>query len=358
MICRETNPIRRYVQFNDLVIDSYDMISSATYKQNSKTNVQEYSYGHGSYANFKSPQQFLTDGDLSMTINIDYRKYSRDERKFIKDFIKLNLIKAGRLWAIEDDKILWAYAFVTDFSEPYDRFKGNLSIDIELKVYEGIWHIADPRKTFLVPYSTCNFLECYDFKDYDSCDCCIECLTETDGDCASCLCHCEDLVKENTLCAVGRNVLDSFMSCTESFLLVYDCKRAEKIFEEDVWGSKICKKDICYTTISGKFYSHTILNSNNVNIRLDGKFQDPIININGTKIEIKGEYDGILKLTSSGEVLFSEQECCTFENIDLDKVIVHDEYLFTVHHGYNSVIVENACCEMACIYINVDEITY
>ena len=88
--CENYIPIRRYVQFNDLVIDSADMLSSASYKQNSKTESEEYSYGHGSYVNFKSPQQFLTEGDLSLTISIDYRKYRREERKYLKDFIKLN----------------------------------------------------------------------------------------------------------------------------------------------------------------------------------------------------------------------------------------------------------------------------
>ena len=108
--CEKYNPVRRYVQFNDIVIDSFDMLSSVDYSQNTKTDTEEYSFGHGSYVDFKSPQQFLTEGDLNITMNIDYRKYRREERKYLKDFIKMNLIKPGRLWAIEDNKILWTYA--------------------------------------------------------------------------------------------------------------------------------------------------------------------------------------------------------------------------------------------------------
>lgn len=357
--CENYNPTRRYVQFNDLVIDSFDMISSAEYKQSTKTETQEYSFGHGSYVNFKAPQQFLTEGDLSMTIRIDYRKYRKEERKYVKDFIKMNLIKPGRLWAIEDNKIIWSYAYVTDFSEEYDEFKGNISIDVDFVVYEGLWHITDPKKTYLVPYSACDFIECYDFKEIECAECCVPCKEKPmEEECASCLCHCDDLLKENSLCVIGKSVLDEFMSCGESFLLVYDCNRAYEFFEDDSYGYKLCKKDICNGTIAGRFYSGTVIDTNNVNIRLEGKFQDPIISINGNRIQLSGEYDGTLLIGADGSFQYSQGDCCPFEDIDLDNVVILDDFQFTVHHGNNSVIVRNSCCTMACIYIDVDEITF
>lgn len=357
--CENFNPVRQYVQFNDLVFDSTDVISEASYKQSTKTETEEYSYGHGNYVNFKSSQQFLTEGDLSMTINIDYRKYRREERKYLKDFIKLNLIKAGRIWAIEDNKILWAYAYVTDFSDDYYKFKGHISFDIELKLYEGVWHIADPRRTYLIPYSTCNFLECYDFRDDTNCgDCCVNCVKPMEEDCASCLCHCDDLVKENSLCVIGRNILDEFMRCGESFLLVYDCKRSEEFFGEDSYGKKIYKADVCKSTIAGQFYSGTILDTTNIDIRIEGKFQNPEISINGNRIRLIGDYDGTITIDRSGSVMYSKGDCCPFEEVDLNNVEILDDFLFTVKHGMNNAIVKNSCCEMASIYIYVYEITY
>lgn len=356
--CEKYNPVRRYVQFNDIVIDSFDMLSSVDYSQNTKTDTEEYSFGHGSYVDFKSPQQFLTEGDLNITMNIDYRKYRREERKYLKDFIKMNLIKPGRLWAIEDNKILWAYAYVSEVSEPFSEFKGNLSYDITFKIYEGVWHITDPMKTYLVPYSTCDFMECYDFREIEPCqDCCISCKKITD-DCQSCLCHCEDLEKENSLCVVGKKVVDDFMNCGESYLLVYDCNRAYEFFQEKTYGHKICKNDVCLTTIAGQFYSSTILDTSNVDIRLEGKFQSPIIEINGNKIQLMGDYEGIILIGKDGSLKYSKGACCPFEDIDLDNLVIIDDFEFQVHHGMNSVIVTNSCCEMACIYIYVDEITY
>lgn len=357
--CENYNPVRRYVQFNDLVIDSFDMISSAEYKQNTKTETEEYSFGHGSYVNFKSSEQFLTEGDLSLTLRIDYRKYRREEKKYLKDFIKINLIKQGRLWAIEDNKILWAYAFVTDFSEEYEEYKGYISIDVDFTIYEGVWHITDPHKTYLVPYSTCYFIDCYDFKEIECDECCIPCKEKPMvEECASCLCHCDDLIKENSLCVVGKSILNDFMNCGESILLVYDCNKAYEFFEDKAYGQKMCKKDICNGTIASRFYSGTVLQTHDVDIRLEGKFQNPIININGNKIQIKGDYEGTILFTRDGNVQYSQAECCPFEDIDLDNIIILDDFQYTIKHGMNSIIVTNSCCEMACIYIYVDEITY
>ena len=43
MTCYNLNPLKTYVQFNDLVIDSAEEISSASLKQDTKTATQEYS---------------------------------------------------------------------------------------------------------------------------------------------------------------------------------------------------------------------------------------------------------------------------------------------------------------------------
>lgn len=358
MKCYNLNPLKTYVQFNDLVIDNAEMLSSASLTQQTKTETQEYSYGHGSYAYFHKPQLFLTEGELSMTLNIDYRMFHNEDKRFIRDYIKLNLLKPGRLWAIEDNKLLWAWAYVTDFSEEYQKFKGILSVDVNLKLWEGVWHIADTKKTFLAPYSVCNMLDCEDFRDIQECiSCCISCPTE-EIYCDSCLCDCGDLDKDSSLCVMGLKTLEEFMRCGESYRIVYSCVKGKQLFDNELINKKICKKDYCLNVIAGKFYSNTILDSTCVNIILEGKFQDPVIEINGNKMQIMGDYEGILKLDSSGNIYFSESECCEMEEVDVENLIIPNDFGYTVHHGNNSLIVTGVCCHMACAYIDVDEITY
>ena len=45
------------------------------------------------------------------------------------------------------------------------------------------------------------------------------------------------------------------------------------------------------------------------------------------------------------------------EEVDLDNLVIEDEFGFTVHHGMNRLVVTGSCCKMACVYIDVDELT-
>ena len=359
----EYNPIRQYIQFNDLVFTA-DTITSAEYKVSSKVTTHPYSFKHGSYAPFKSEQLLLEEGTLGLTIHIDYRKYRKEDRKYLKDFIRLNIFKAGRIWAIEDNKILWAYAYVTDYSDTYSKYKGYISIDLDFNLYEGYWHIADMKKIFLVPFNTCDALEGYDFKDelLECVDCCAKCGDkDPDNYCEECTAHCEDLTEENNACVVGENVMKEFLECTESYKIVYDCKLANKIFGDKMNGKKLCKKDYCDTAIAGKIYYPSVLSSEFVDITLTGKWQNPTIDINGDKLTILGDYDGTLKVGQDGSVTYQgwDEKCCPVQDIDFNDTEWDSEqgYGFLIHQGKNRIVVRGSCCEMGCIYVNVDSIT-
>ena len=76
-------------------------------------------------------------------------------------------------------------------------------MDIDFKLWEGVWHIADTKKTFLVPYSVCNILDCEDFRDAQEClSCCVTCPPDMET-CNSCLCDCGDITEETSLCVMG-----------------------------------------------------------------------------------------------------------------------------------------------------------
>lgn len=361
MSCVTYNPIRTYVQYNDLVFSSADTIESASYRVSTKGDSHEYSFGHGSYDPEKAEYLFMTEGSLSLTINMNYRLFRKEDRKHIGDYMKLNLVKSGRIWAIQDDKLLWAYARPTEFSEVYEYFKDHYSMDVDFRLREGYWHIADLKNVFLVPYDNCNFTDDYDFREINECeDCCTSCPKDHEERCASCLDDCGNLCEQDSACSMSKEELNNFLKCGKSYKIVYNCNRANQLFGEKTLGTKICKKDICESVIAGKFYSDSVLPTTLVTVTLTGKWQDPIININGTKKMIKGDYDGRLTMYPNGDVTYleGEDECCPEIELDLDDIVLLNDFSFTVHQGMNRITVEGGCCEMACAYINVDSLTF
>ena len=363
-VCQEFNPIRKYVQFNDWVFDSYDTISKATYKVGTKTEPHEYSFGHGSYIGAKGINQFWTEGELSLSIDVNYRLYRKEDRKYVLNFIKQNMQKHGKIWAIQDDKILWAWAYVEEFSDEYERWKDHYSFDVDFKLWEGVWHVADLTDLFLLPYDVCDFTEDYDFQEVDPCgdlDCCASCSTKYQATCPDCVNDCLDV--ENNACVLmgGNNrqsVLDGFLNCGKSYRIVMNCNKGASLFGDRALGNKICKDGFCKSAIAGKFYSDTYADTDLVSFTLSGHWQDPLIDINGTKLLIKGEYDGTLRMDESGNVTFQEDECCPEVEIPLNDVQWQNDFGFTVHQGMNRVTVEGSCCEMGCIYIKTDGISY
>lgn len=361
--CDPFIPVRKYIQFNDLVIDNFDMLQDADLSGGFKSETQPYSFGHGSYAPFKSRQQHSREQSLSMTLKLDYRKLRREQRQFYKDWIRMNIARAGKLWAIEGNQVLWTNAFVTDFSEPYSLEKHTVSIDLEFVLYEGVWHKADVRKTFLQPYSSCDFMDCLDFREIDECiDCCIGCNSSTVELCPKCSCDCEFLNAENSLCELKQEVAtDFYKQCGDSYRIIYNCEAGKHIWDEEyLLGNKICKKDTCKNIIAGQFYSETVIDSENVTVTLIGTVKNPIITINGNSMQIMGEYSGKLTINASGDIYYLADECCDEVIIDINQLKIPEgnTFGFIVHQGQNSVIVEtNNCCDMACVYIKVDNIT-
>lgn len=354
----EFNPMKKYVQLNDLVINDYEL-ESADLSGSTKTETQEYSFGHGSRLIAKDDQQHVTEQDLSMRLDINYRKLSNDQKTHFKDWIKLNILKVGRIWAIEGDQLLWAFMAVTDWGEPYELFRGYMSIDLDIVIYEGVWHKANPRKTFFEPYDTCNFLECLDFQDQEDCDCCLDCIQPVPQPCLKCQCECEFLDESYSLCAMKEEITEDFYSeCGPTHRIIYNCEKGDHIWgEQEMWGIQICKEDYCDEAIAGSFYSDTVVKSK-ATIRLTGKWQDPTIEINNKRIQIMGDYDGMLILYKTGDVYYSKDCCNEPVKVDLELIKILDGYLgLPIRHGTNYVYVTGGCCKMGCIYIDVDSIT-
>ena len=353
---------RKYVQFNDLVIDNFDMLAGANLSGGFKTETIPFTFTHGSYAPLKGRDQFSREQFLSMTLQLNTRKLTCDQRKFYKRYVQQNLIRAGRLWAIEGEQLLWTHAFVQDFVESY-TFEEHIYIDVEFILYEGVWHKANPRKTFLQPYDVCRFEEIHSLRSpLDCADCCLNC--GINDPCEKCLTDCEFLNADNSLCNLqSEAVQDFYNQCGDSYRIIHNCEAGFNIWgAEKMLGHKLCKADICKSLIAGEFYSDTMLESRNVTVTLIGNFENPRITINGNTMKIKGTFSGRLTLLASGDIYYQPDDCCPSldQKLDINDLIIPEGNIFgfVVRHGMNQVLVEtNNCCDMVCIFIQADRLT-
>ncbi|GHU63508.1 hypothetical protein FACS189418_6950 [Clostridia bacterium] len=359
---------RKILQFNDLVIDGFEMIQKQSLSGSFKANPIEYSFSHGSTPPFFASSLYAKEQSLSMTLRIDKRKLRRDNQLFYKDWIYRNLSKPGRLWAIEGKQILWAFAYVRDFSEAYDDHRYFIELSVEFVLYEGIWHKTDSRKTYLTPYEACDWDACLDYREEQFClPCCLGC-GKVNPIRSCCDCHCAALKKENSLCVVGNHAINLFHdSCANRYQLHYDCRAKEKFFPND-HDVKICKDGLRASVIAGTFYSSTTLPTKKVSVVLDGEFTDPTIRINGNQIKLDGGlFQGLIRINASMELWYHyinpEEPCNCLEDwnmLDFERIIFPDysEFGFTIYPGANTLLIEGMdCCSMNCVYLDIDEIT-
>lgn len=362
---------KRYLQFNDLVFDGYDMISDYDEPIQYKGSSTAYSYTHGSYRAFKSDCLYVSERQVSMTITLKLKKIPCEYRRFYALFAEQELAKPGRLWAIKNGEILWAFAAVTN-RHPVNSGKSDEIVwDVEFTIPGGVWHKANKMRTFVLPYDVCSLMDCKGFKDYDPCPsidlgCCESCIEETlrKNQKERCDCCCEhDFTIDQMLC-YHINELQAFYGCDVPFQLVYDCEAAERLLGDKAWGEKLCVKDICESSVvSGRFYSETDIPTEDVTIIITGNMQNPWITINGNTNIIEGEFSGKLIITPSGDVYYQQNECCDPELLDPNAWVIPSgmDYGWTIYPQMNSITVYlNECCStngLACVYVDATAIT-
>lgn len=357
---------RRYLQFNDLVLDSYDMLDESPHNAEFKSESQEYGFGHGSYAPLKRNYMFVREQEVSLSITLAMKKLPCEYRQFYKQFAVREATKPGKLWAIVNNEIMWAYAQPTSYSESEDVKKDHYRIELDLLLPDGVWHKADKLKTFLVPYDVCTFMECLGYKEVNPCeyitdDCCDDCKRKTadtviDEDCCCC---CEELTKDMALC-MHKDLQTLYNECTPSYQFVYDCRKGQEFFGDKYLGEKLCAKNSCENVISGHFYSSTEIPTTGMTIVIDGSVHNPQISINGNKNIIKGDYDRLF-IHSNGDVYSETKNKCCRTLLDPSVWVVptlNDEYGWTIHQGENRLVIDRgSCCGMACAYIQMDNLT-
>lgn len=357
---------KRYIQFNDLVFDGYDMISDYDEPVSYKGTSTAISYGHGSYRPTKADYLYVSERQVSMTITLKLKKVPCDYRKFYVQFAEQELGKPGKLWAIKNNEILWANAMVTNKRPVISGKKDEVVWDMEFVIPGGVWHKANQQKTFVLPYDVCSLMDCKGFEDYSECNCCPACddknLAKDMRDRCGCCCE-EDLTSDMQLCK-HLDELQAFYGCDTPYQLVYSCEAAERLSSEKALGERLCVDDICVdSVIAGRFYSNTDIPTDDVTITLVGDMHNPWVEINGNTNIIEGDYSGTLRIEPSGDVYYQTSECCepTLLEPSVWTVPSGNDYGWTIYPQLNSVIVRmNECCSQsgaACVYIDAQGIT-
>lgn len=365
---------KRYVQYNDLVFDGYDMIRTSDESTGFKVNTTEYSYGHGSYAPLKDEYLYVSEGSVSMTLSLHTGKVPCDEREFYVRFAEQELAKAGRLWAIKNNEVIWAYAITKNIHMVKSYRQNFVEYDVEFTLPEGIWHKADKQRTFVVPYNVCSVMDCKGYRNLNPCsggDCCTLC--EDRAYQASlderCFCCCYDDLSEDMALCYHMKDLQKFYGCDVPYQFVYDCVHAEKFNKNDFLGQRMCVKDICDSSmVTGRFYSETDIPTRDVRIVIKGEMHNPWITINGNTNIVQGDYSGALILEPSGDIYYQANECCEpvlvsplMDDGVTSRLIIPSgmDYGWLIQPQWNTLRLDlNRCCNGAtCAYIDIDNIT-
>lgn len=367
---------RRYVQFNDLVIDGFDMIDETESDVSFKYVSHERTYGHGNYSPFKRNYVFANERSVSLTLHLFMKKLPCEKRPFYRQMAISELSKPGKLWAVVNGELTWAYAVMTNFGEQNSYRKDVLTINVDFTLPEGIWYKADLQKTFLQDYDVCTFMDCYDFKEIDPCknmkklaeeNCCEICHGGTDEvtDYGCDCCVCDTLCAEMALCYNKERIQGVFGLCNDvDFHIVYDCLKGQEFFGDDYLGQKFCTEaSNCDGVIAGQVYANTDIPTSSFDIIIQGQTIDPTIDINGNTNIIRGDFsenEGIMTIKPNGEVWYRESDCCEDTLVAANAWVIPEgnEYGWELKPGNNRLVIRtNACCGTVCAYVQVNGIT-
>lgn len=401
---------RRYVQYNDLPFDNYEMLRSwddttVKFKQDSSS----YSFKHGSYTVFKSEDMLVESTNVSMTVLLELQRLPCDRRTYYRKYLLNEFSKPGKLWAIQNGELVWAYAYPDNLSEATSvSIANSIQVDIDFVLYEGIWHKANPYTTFLDPYDLCEQLEYK--KTANDCpekfNCCTDCIPDLKPDIGSCTC--KDITEEQTkeCCGcdpvtktvvvgkeckctchgVGKPTMfeddcgcdchkDRISICdvdlaavfyktsgcdTTGYKIVEDCDAYERENDEPI-GTKF-RAEACSNYLSGTVYSNTDVSTTDYEIIVKGTFHNPYIEVNGNGNVIEGDYEGFLKVRGDGTAWIVNGDC-GWEELDVSLITIPEgmELGYTFDPGWNQFKIDAGECDCnntLTAYINIDNITY
>lgn len=292
---------RMYLQFNELVFNGLSTVDTASLSGDYKLNNVKYPFKHGVYTGgtFRNGRLLMDAQDLSLDLKLPFRTLSRVQALNYNTFIHYNLSRQGKLWALDTGgKLLWAYAIPKH--PPYSEYKlstdGFIEFTCDFLLPEGVWHVADTSSIFLLPYDQCDFE--YSLMTQHTCGSQLE---RIDNTCETCQ-ECESLLcEEMHYCNTCWNPYDP---CNSEYQIVEHSGLARKWFKHETWGLSFAPKQ---GFLAGFYKSETIYDAPTQVVAI-GQYKNPYIQINNTRINIKGEYDGTLFVNFDGTVTYLEKE--------------------------------------------------
>lgn len=352
---------RAYLQYNELVFSEVVSTEYNDYDVSWKSFGEEYGFAHGSYAPQKVLGGLIKSGSIDLTLTFDLKKLPCEQRPFFIRFAKSQLTTQGKLWAIEDNILIWAQAYITSYSSSVDARRDTFEMDVSFDIPEGYWHKADKQKTFIVPWDMCDFMECMNYHNIQPCkrldtDCC-DCGEKKQHK-EDCSCCCDIPEMEQALCYFS-DMQAFYAKCGAPYKIVYDCIAADKYFNtwDDHMGQKFC--GTCGRVAVGQFYSDTDIPTRGITVFMRGQMINPEITINDNTNIIKGEYEGVLEIHPDGSVYHYPDGCAACEPLPVSvwEIPKGMDYGWTIYQGNNRVLISAGCCAY-CAYIRVDSLTF
>ena len=307
------------------------------------------------------------------TLTFDFDKIGCTEKPRYARFIKRELAKSGKLWAVQNGgEIIWANARVLSINESTALAGENsIRLAVTFELIDGYWVYAWKTRTFLAPYCPPRFINfddsyCYMYEDGvcditggDRCVPCYEVEPEvnSDGD-------------YKPLCTWSRSDLTEHLGsrCPSQFHIRYSCDLERDFFCYDApWGNKYklynCDP-VNSTTIN--FCSMTDLPTNMIQIRLRGYFTDPTITVNGETMKISGTYPTgttiVVGFGTGVSVWKNSQQYplrWEYDSSILNKVSITNIPYFEINPGKNTIVITgNKQDEPSFAYIKPVEITF
>lgn len=363
---------RRYVQFNDLVFsgtESVELQSSESYA--AKFEESSYTFKSGSYIGLKSDTMIYESTEVAMVLHIPTVNWRITQVQAHQSYITSQLNRIGRLWAVDTGgQLIWAYALpkTIDKVSNWTINAKHKTIDIQVTflLYEAKWHRADAKRTFLVDYSTCDFITVLDscFQTSDCPNCNGFC---SPNPCDICNNHELELTGDMSICDMADEVQNDFyVLCNSRWRIVWDCEAGYDIWGCDAMlGQVICKetfptKHQPLPVMIDQIFSDTSIPSDAVTITLIGKFKDPSVTVNGYTIQIQGEYEGYTTIDQKNGIIYTGKTCnqlreCPVKYSLKDKAICKKKII--LNYGLNDVYVEGIVGNKACVAIDHERYT-
>lgn len=366
---------RRYVQYNDLPFDSYEMLKSwddttVKFKQDSSS----YTFKHGSYVAFKSESMLVESANVSMTLQLELYRIPCDRRTLYRKTVLEEISKPGKLWAVQNGELVWAYAYPENYSEATKvSIADTYLVDIDFVLYEGIWHKASVYTTYLEPYDLC--VEMDEKDTVDPCteinkNCCTDCVPDPvpgescSGCCGdTCSCDCdEEKNNRKNLCESDINLIyqGTGRCSTTGYKIVEDCSAYEK--ESGASIGERFRAEPCSNYLSEKIFANTDVPTTDYEITIKGVFHDLYVEVNGNGNIIEGDYEGTLKIQGDGTVWIFNGDC-GFEELPVSAITIPDgmDFGYTFNPGWNYFKIDAGECDCnvtLTAYISIDNITY